>query len=75
MAPGEHLCRDGLAFPLLGDDERRGDVDEDPCAAEQREDDKAEPVDVGVEVEVPPEAGAHARENAVGGGTIETLDA
>ena len=57
---GEHLGGDRLLATLDRDDEHGGQVDEDPGAAEQRQDDEAEAEDGRVEVEVPTEAAGDA---------------
>ena len=53
------------SVPLLGHDERRREVDEDPRAAEQREDDEADAVDGRMDVEVAREPAADAGELAI----------
>ena len=59
-ALGEHPLRERLVAPLFGDHQHGGEVDEDPRAAEQREDDEPEPEDGGAEVEVPAETACNA---------------
>ena len=65
-ALGEHVLRDRGVLALVRDDERGGEVDEDPCAAEQRQDDEAEAEDGGVEVEVAAEAAGDAGDDTAG---------
>ena len=72
---GECLTRDRLLLALVRNDEDSGEVDEDPRAAEQREDDEPEPVERRAEVEVPAEAGADACDSPPGGGTLEAFRA
>ena len=63
-AVAERRRGDGVVLPLVGDDERRREVDEDAGAAEQREDDEADAEDGGVDVEVaarPPQTPASMR--------------
>ena len=56
---------EGILVPLLGHDERRRQVDQDPRAAEQREDDEADAVDGRMDVEVAREPAADAGELAI----------
>ena len=73
-ALGEHLCRDRLLLALVRDHEHGGEVDEEPGAAEQRQDDEAEAEDCGVEVEVAAETAGDAGDDTVGGAALEALD-
>jgi len=50
---------------LVGHDERRRQVDDDPRAAEQREHDEADAIDRRMDVEVAREPAADARELAI----------
>ena len=61
-------------LPSAGHDEDGGQVDEDPRAAEQREDDEPEPEDGRVEVEVASEAAADAGDPFVVRAALEPLD-
>ena len=56
---------EGILLPLVGHDERRCQVDQDPRAAEQREDDEADAVDGRMDVEVAREPAADAGELAI----------
>ena len=73
-ALGEHLLRDRLLDSLLRDHEHGGEVDEDPRAAEQREDDEPEPEDGRAEVEVAAEAAGHTGDDLVVRRALEPLD-
>ena len=52
----------------------RGEVDEDPGAAEQREDDEPEPEDGRVELEVAAQSASDACDHGVGGAALEAPD-
>ena len=70
---GESLCRDRLLLALLREDENCGEVDQNPGAAQQREDHESQPEERGIQVEVAPEAAGHARDHAVGRAALEAL--
>jgi len=70
-ALGKSLARDRLLLAFLGNHEDGGEVDEDPRATEQREDDKPEPVERRAEVEVPAKAGADTGDPPAGRGALE----
>ena len=65
---------DRVLLALVRDDQRGGEVDQDPGAADQREDDEPDSVERGVDAEVAREAPADAREHAVGTAALEALD-
>ena len=74
VAPlGQYVRRDRLLV-LGGHDQDGREVDEDPRAAEQREDDEPEPEDGRVEVEVASEAAADAGDPFVVRAALEPLD-
>jgi hypothetical protein len=73
-ALGEHLLRERLVAPFLRDDEHGGEVDEDPRAAEQREDDEPEPEDGGTEAEVASKTAADAGDDPRRLRALEALD-
>ena len=74
VAPlGDHLLGDRPLAALLGHDEQRGEVDQDPGAAEQRQDHEPESEEHRVQVEVPAEAAGDTGDDAVGG-ALEALD-
>ena len=63
---------DSLAA-LVGDDERGGEVDQDPRAAEQREHDEPDAVEHGVDVEVAAEAAADAGDHPIRAAAAQLL--
>ena len=59
-------CRgEGIFLPLVGHDERRRQVDDDPRAAEQREHHESDAVDGRMDVEVAREPAGDAGELAI----------
>ena len=70
---GENLGRDRGVLALVRDDEHGCEVDEEPCAAEQRQDDEPEPEDCGVDVEVAAETAGDAGDDTAGGAALEAL--
>ena len=65
-ALAQRLLDDRLVAALVRDDERRGPVDQEARAAEQREHDEPDAVEDGVDVEVAAEAAADAGDHPVG---------
>ena len=64
---------EGILLPLVGHHERRRQVDQDPRAAEQREDDEADAVDGRMDVEVAREPAADAGELAIRATALQAL--
>jgi hypothetical protein len=65
--------RDGVLLALVRHDEGSCCVDDDAGAAEQGEDDEADAVEGGMDVEVTGEAAADAGDHAVGAAALEAL--
>ena len=72
-AAAQHLGRDRVLLPLLGDHERGGEVDDDARAAEQGQDDEPDAVERGIDVEVARQALADPGEHPVRAGPLEPL--
>ena len=64
---------EGILVALVGHHERRRQVDQDPRAAEQREDDEADAVDGRMDVEVAREPAADAGELAIRATALQAL--
>ena len=73
-ALGQDLGRDRPVTALDRNHEDGREVDEDAGAAEQREDDEAEPEDGRVELEVAAEAAGDTCDQGVGRAALEALD-
>src|SRR5207248_4662835 len=71
--PEDVLCDRGLGA-FLRHYEDGGDVDEDPSAAQQRQDDEPQAEDRGGEVEVSPEPAGDARQDLGVAAALEALD-
>ena len=73
-ALAQGLSGDRVLLALVRDDEHGRQVDEDPGAADQRQDDEADPVEGGVDSEVARQAPADPGEHAVVPAPLEPLD-
>ena len=72
VAEGSRRERVGVA--LVGHDERRGRVEEDPRAAEEREDDEADTEDGGMDLEVLGKAAADTGDLAIRAAALQAAD-
>src|SRR5687768_8760744 len=72
--PPERLGDDRVPLALIGDDERRGDIEQDPGPADERQHGEGDPEERRGEVEVAPEAAGDAREDAVVSAAVKLLD-
>jgi hypothetical protein len=73
-ALAERRRRDRVLLALARDDQRGGEVDQDPGTPDQGENDEPDAVEGGVDAEVAREAPADPREHAVGTAALEALE-
>jgi hypothetical protein len=74
VAPfAQRLGGDRVLLALVRDHQRGRDVDQDTRAADQRQDDEADPVERGMDVEIARQAPAHPGEHAVRPAPLEAL--
>ena len=70
----EGLGDDRVAATFVGDHERGGDVEQDPCSADERQDHEADPEERRRDVEVPAEPPRDAGDEPVVAAPVELFD-